>query len=77
MPNKPHNDNPRPGFGGKQPGAGRPIKPVTDKPVAVVLDPDTARLLDAKRGKESRREYLRSLLAVCDRCDSTRCECRS
>lgn len=53
---------PRPGFGGKQPGAGRKAGPVTDRPVAVVLDPETARKLDAQRGEVSRAEFVRQLI---------------
>ena len=69
---------PRPGFGGKQPGAGRPAIPVTDRAVAISLDPETARRLDDARGETSRVEFVRGLLAacVCSHCDSARCSCR-
>jgi hypothetical protein len=52
----------RPGFGGRQPGAGRPPKPVTG-PISLTLDADTARLLDQLRGELSRAAFVRSLLA--------------
>ena len=70
---------PRPGFGGRQPGAGRPPQPVGSNRITVILDPDTARHLDALRGKESRAAYLRRLLkpAPCTYCHRTPCECRS
>lgn len=55
---------PRPGFGGKQPGAGRPAGPVTDKPISVVLDPETARKLDAARGTVSRAAWVRKLIGA-------------
>lgn len=69
---------PRPGFGGPQPGSGRKPKPVTDRPVAISLDPDTARRLDDARGETSRKDFIRGLLAacVCQYCDSARCSCR-
>lgn len=59
-----HPGGPRPGFGGKQPGAGRPVKPVGDKPVAIIVDPSTACKIDALRGDLSRAEYLRRLVDV-------------
>lgn len=52
---------PRPGFGGKQPGAGRPAQ-IVDGPRAVVLDADAIQKLDSARGKASRREYLTRLI---------------
>lgn len=70
---------PRPGFGGKQPGAGRPPKPVGNNRVTVILDPDTARHLDELRGKESRAAFLRAIFASkppCPYCHQPRCECR-
>lgn len=55
---------PRPGFGGKQPKAGRKAQPVTDEPVTVslVLGPELAKKLDALRGEMKRTVYLRTLL---------------
>ena len=52
---------PRPGFGGKQPGAGRPAQ-IVDGPRAVVLDADAIQKLDSARGKVSRKEYLTRLI---------------
>jgi hypothetical protein len=60
----PKRGGPRPGFGGRQPGAGRPVKPVTDKPVSVLLSVETARLLDVLRGDEPRSAFIRRLLTA-------------
>lgn len=53
---------PRPGFGGRQPGAGRPPNPVTDKPVHVVINPDTTRRMDAVRGDTPRSTWVNRLI---------------
>lgn len=56
---------PRPGFGGKQPGAGRKAKPVTGPvQVNVILPADLCREIDARRGELSRGEYIRRTLTL-------------
>lgn len=52
---------PRPGFGGKQPGAGRPAQ-IVDGPRSVVLDAVAIQKLDSDRGKMSRKDYLTQLI---------------